>query len=79
MAQDQDLDLVGGVGAGVEHHPAQQFREHLVDQLHRHQQIMPCCQHQRRTRSAAVREVSGTRRAVLPILGGLINEYQTAA
>jgi len=23
MAQDEDLDLVGGVGAGVEHHPAQ--------------------------------------------------------
>jgi hypothetical protein len=34
MAQDEDLDLVGGVGAGVKHHPAQQLREHLVDQLH---------------------------------------------
>ena len=41
MAQDKDLDLVGGVGAGVEHHPAQQLREHLVDQLHRHQRIIP--------------------------------------
>jgi hypothetical protein len=25
MAQDEDLDLVGGVGAGVEHHPASSF------------------------------------------------------
>jgi len=40
MAQDEDLDLVGGVGAGVEHHPAQQLREHLVDQFHRHRRIM---------------------------------------
>jgi hypothetical protein len=41
MAQDEDLDLVGGVGVGVEHHPAQQLREHLVDQPHRHRRIMP--------------------------------------
>jgi hypothetical protein len=40
MAQDEDLDLVGGVGAGVEHHPAQQLREHLVDQFDRHRRIM---------------------------------------
>ena len=33
MAQDEDLDLVGIFRAGVEHHPAQQLREHLVDQL----------------------------------------------
>jgi 2-polyprenyl-6-methoxyphenol hydroxylase-like FAD-dependent oxidoreductase len=25
----------------VEHHPAQQLREHLVDQFHRHRRIMP--------------------------------------
>jgi hypothetical protein len=25
MAQNEDLDLVGGVGAGVEHYPAQQL------------------------------------------------------
>jgi hypothetical protein len=25
----------------VEHHPARQLREHLVDQLHRHRRIMP--------------------------------------
>jgi hypothetical protein len=42
MAQDENFDLVGGVGAGVEHHPAQQLREHLVDQFHRHRRIMPC-------------------------------------
>ena len=41
MAQDEDLDLVGGVGVGVEHHPAQQLREHLVDQPHRHRRITP--------------------------------------
>jgi hypothetical protein len=41
MAQDEDLNLVGSVGAGVQHHPAQQLREHLVDQLHRHRRIMP--------------------------------------
>src|SRR4051794_25605907 len=35
MAQDEDLDLFGGVGAGVEHQPAQQLREHLIDQLQR--------------------------------------------
>jgi hypothetical protein len=41
MAQHEDLDLVGGVGAGVERYPAQQLREHLIDQLHRHRRIMP--------------------------------------
>jgi len=62
MAQDEDLDLVGGVGAGAQHHLAQQLREHLVDQPHRHLRIMPCQPQQRRTRSAVVREVSGTHR-----------------
>jgi hypothetical protein len=60
MAQDEDLDLVGGVGAGVEHHPAQQLCEHLVDQLHRHRGVMPRHRRPRSMRSAAVREVSGT-------------------
>jgi len=41
MAQHEDLDLIGGVGAGVEHYPAQQLREHVVDQFHRHRRIMP--------------------------------------
>jgi len=41
VAQDEDLDLVGGVGADAQHYPAEQFREHLVDQLQRHWQIMP--------------------------------------
>ncbi len=36
MAQDEDLDLFGSVGAGAKHHPAQQVRERLIDQLHRH-------------------------------------------
>jgi hypothetical protein len=62
MAQDEDLDLLGSVGAGVEHHPAQQLREHLVDQLHRHRRIMPRRPQPQSARSATVREVSGTNR-----------------
>jgi hypothetical protein len=27
VAQDEDLDLFAGVGAGVQHHPAQQLRD----------------------------------------------------
>jgi len=41
MTQQQDLDLVCGVGAGVERYPAQQRDEHLVDQFHGHRRIMP--------------------------------------
>ena len=41
MAQDEDLDLVGGVAADIQHHPARQLREHMVDQLQRRRRIMP--------------------------------------
>jgi hypothetical protein len=41
MTQEENLDLLGCVGAGVKHHPAQKLREHLVDQIQRHQSIMP--------------------------------------
>ena len=41
MAQDKDLDLLGGVGSGAQHDPAQEVGEHLVDQPQRHQRIMP--------------------------------------
>jgi hypothetical protein len=41
VAQDQDLDVLGGVGSGVQHDPAQELGEHLVDQLQRHRRIMP--------------------------------------
>jgi hypothetical protein len=41
VAQDQDLDLLAGVGSGVQHDPAQELGEHLVDQSQRHQRIMP--------------------------------------
>jgi hypothetical protein len=37
----QWISISLAVGAGVQHHPAQQLREHLVDQLHRHRRIMP--------------------------------------
>ena len=33
VAQDEDLDLLGGVGPGAQHHPAQKLGEHEVDQL----------------------------------------------
>ena len=41
VAQDQDLDLLGGVGSGTQHDPVQELGEHLVDQPQRHQRIMP--------------------------------------
>jgi hypothetical protein len=41
VAQDQDLDLLGGVGSGPQHDPAQELGEHLVDQPQRDQRIMP--------------------------------------
>jgi hypothetical protein len=33
VAQDEDLDRLGGVGPGAQHHPAQELGEHEVDQL----------------------------------------------
>ena len=41
VAQDQDLDVLGGVRSGVQRDPAQELGEHLVDQPQRHQRIMP--------------------------------------
>ena len=41
MAQDEDLDVLGGVGADAQRHPAQQLREHQVHQHQRHRRIMP--------------------------------------
>jgi hypothetical protein len=41
VTQDQDLELVGGVGSGVQHDPARELGEHLLDQPRRHQRIMP--------------------------------------
>jgi hypothetical protein len=32
VAQDQDLDLLGGVGSGDQDHPAEELGEHQVDQ-----------------------------------------------
>jgi hypothetical protein len=32
VAQDQDLDLLGGVGSGAQHNPAEELCEHLVGQ-----------------------------------------------
>jgi hypothetical protein len=60
MAQDQDLDVLGGVGSGVQHDPAEELGEHLVDQSQRHQRSMPGTCRGRMGRSRAVCTVSGT-------------------
>jgi hypothetical protein len=41
VAQDEDLDLLGGVGSGVQHHPTQELGQHQVDQPQRHRRIIP--------------------------------------
>jgi hypothetical protein len=69
MAQDEDL--VGGVGAGVERYPAEQLREHLVDQLHRHRPIMPRRSQPRITRSAGTRKISGTHKFARGLVASL--------
>jgi hypothetical protein len=40
VAQDQDLDVLAGVGSGVQHHPAHELGEHQVGQSQRHRRIM---------------------------------------
>jgi hypothetical protein len=41
VAQDQDLDLLAGVGSGAQHDPPEELGEHLIDQSQRHRGIMP--------------------------------------
>jgi hypothetical protein len=41
VAQDEDFDLLGGVGSGAQHHPAQELGDHEVGQSQRHRRIMP--------------------------------------
>jgi hypothetical protein len=41
VAQDQDLDVLGGLGSGAQHDPAEELGEHLVGQPQRHRGIMP--------------------------------------
>ncbi len=41
VAQDQDLDLLGRVGSGVQHQPAQELGDHHVDQPQRPRGIIP--------------------------------------
>jgi hypothetical protein len=60
MAQNQDLDLLGGVGAYEKNHPAQEFGERQIDQPQRHGAIMPGCRQRWNSRSTAVGRVSGT-------------------
>jgi hypothetical protein len=33
VAQDEDLDVLGGVGSRAQQYPAQELGEHQVDQL----------------------------------------------
>jgi hypothetical protein len=40
VAQDEDLDLLPGVGSGAQDHPGQELGERHVDQLQCHQRIM---------------------------------------
>ena len=65
MAQDQDLDLLGGVGSGAQHDPAQELEERLVD--HRSATSVPATGRGRTSRSRAVRTVSGTHTATQPL------------
>ena len=55
VTQDQDLDLLGGVGSSAQRHPAQERGEHPVDQHQRHRRIMLGCGRRRTGRSAGVR------------------------
>jgi len=57
VAQDQDLDLLGGVGTSAQSHPAQQLGEHPIDQHQRHRLIMLGCDRRRTGRSTGVRSV----------------------
>jgi hypothetical protein len=41
VAQDEDLDLLGCIGSGVQHHPTQELGQHQIDQPQRHRRIMP--------------------------------------
>jgi hypothetical protein len=64
MTQDQDLDLLGGVGTGAQGHPAQQLGEDPIDQHQRHRLIMLGCERRRTGRSTGVRGVWGTHRPI---------------
>ena len=54
VAQDQDLEVLGDVGSGAQHDPAEELGEHLVDQWQRHQRIMQGTCRGRTSRSRAV-------------------------
>ena len=62
VAQDEDLDVLGGVGSGAQHDPAHELGEHQVDQPQRHQRIMPGSCRGRTQQVMGVRTVSGTHR-----------------
>ena len=79
MAQDEDLDVLGGVGADAQHHPAQQLREHQVDQLQRHRRIMSGWLGRRSGRSTAVSTISGTHTDVVRMMTGMWHPDSTVA
>jgi hypothetical protein len=62
VAQDRDVDLVGGVGSRPEDDPAQELGEHLVDQPQRRRRIMPGRLPRTKGSLRAVRAFSGTHR-----------------
>jgi hypothetical protein len=62
MAKDQDLDLFGAVRSNPQHHHAQKFGQHQVDQPQRHRSIMPGFRRRQTSRSGEVSRLSGTHR-----------------
>jgi hypothetical protein len=60
MAQDEDLDVLGGVGADAQQRPAQQLRAYQVDQPEGHRRIMSGQLGRRSGRSTTASTVSGT-------------------
>jgi hypothetical protein len=70
MAKDQDLDLFGAVRSNPQHHHAQKFGQHQVDQPQRHRPIMPGFRRRRTSKSGEVSRLSGTHRIVSSALAG---------
>jgi hypothetical protein len=68
VTQDQDFDLLAGLGSSSQHDPAQERREHLVDQPQCHRRIMPGLRRQRSSRSGDVNRVSGIHKRNSPSL-----------
>jgi hypothetical protein len=79
VAQDQDLNLLGGIQPGTEHQPAHKLGGHLVDQPQRHWRIMPGVRQPRSSsRSPGASRVSGTYSVEPPVVGRCLFRRSTA-